>query len=245
MMPNARYKAKMCFIVAAENANLKQLQSPSYIEHTGTLSKLMERHEALLGIIHACTQKIDSLTDCLSVTGLADLKGLTFSEWFHDIGMGNLLFNLEGLDGQSLAMFNVEQAMLSGASYNDAAALMLRGYIAQYKLGDGPAFEPPSGSVLSWTVEETRAWINSLGYNYTSLANADWHGAALCSLLPLRVVEASNKKLAAPAASNFIRLIHAKRAEVDGAKDAWVARWNGSNTMESQAFESHSYSMNV
>ena len=197
----------------------------------------MERHEVLRGIIHECTQSIDSLTDCLSVTGLADLKGETFREWLFDIGMGKLISNLEEVDGESLTLFNVDQAMECGVSYNDAAALQLRGYIAQHKLGDGPAFEPPKDSVLSWTVGETTAWIKSLGSAYASLANAGWHGAALCSLLPLRVVEASNRKLAASAASKFIRLIHAKRAEVDGAKGTWVAHWNGSNTMESQAFE--------
>ena len=218
-------------LVASEKKELEELQNVELREH----SQLKERHNALLGIIHSCDQTLDSLTDCLKTSGLEDLRGDVFREWLYDIGMGKLQTTLKDTDGRTLAMLSVSDVMENGVSFNDAANLQLRGYIAQNKLSDDSAFAPPSDSVLSWTVEQTANWIKSLGASYSSLASAGWHGAALCSLSPPRVIEASKGALKATDAVKFIGIVRQMRTEIDGEKDAWVSKWSGTIPIENQA----------
>ena len=194
----------------------------------------MERHNELLGIIHMCTQTLDSLTDCLAVSGLEDLRGEAFKEWLCDIGMGKLQTALNGIDGISLTMLNVDNVIDYDVTFNDAAALQLRGYIAHYKLSDDSAFSPPRGSVLSWDHMQTANWIRTLNTPFTSLSSAGWHGAALCSLSPPRVIEASKGALKVPEAVKFIGLVRKMRSELDGDKATWVTKWSGVSTIEVQ-----------
>ena len=210
-------------LVASEKKALEELEtaeSRDYID-------LFERHNDLLGIIHVCTQTLDSLTDCLETSGLEDLRGETFNEWLCDIGMIKLQTALKAVAGVSLTMLNVSDVMANGVSFPDAAALQLRGYIAHYKLSDDSAFPPPPESVLSWDQTQTANWIESLGEPYASLASAGWNGPALCSLSPPRVIETGNGMLNMTDAVKFINLVKAKRSETDGGKGAWVAKWSG------------------
>ena len=196
---------------------------------------MVERHSTLLGIIHDCTQTLDSLTDCLSVSGLEDLRGEAFKEWLCDIGMSKLQIALKDVDGISLTMLNVSDIMGNGVTFNDAAALQLCGYMAHYKLSDDIAFAPPTDSVLSWDKAQTANWIKSLGAPYACLASAGWHGAALCSLSPTRVMEASKGALKAPDAVKFIGLVRKVRNETDGDKATWVTKWSGTTPIDNQA----------
>ena len=214
---------------------LENLQTPEYIAQSREFTKLMERHNELLGIIHVCTQTLDSLTDCLSVSGLEDLRGAAFKEWLCDIGFGKLQTILKDIDGVSLTMLNMSDIMEYGVSFNDVTALQLRGYMAHYKLSDDTAFAPPTDSVLSWTEEQTANWIGSLGDQYGCLVSSKWHGAALCSLSPTRVVEASKGALKVPDAVKFIGLVRKVRNETDDEKATWVTKWTGTIPIEGQA----------
>ena len=196
---------------------------------------LKEWHSDLLGIIHVCTQTLDSLTDCLLVSGLEDLRGDAFKEWLCDIGMHDLQTVLKDTNGSMLTMRNVENVMEYGVSFQDAAALQLRGYIAHYKLSDDSTFAPPSDSILSWNEAQTADWIKTLDDQYDSLAAGGLHGAALCSMSSMRVVDISKGALNAPDAVKFIELVREKRREVDGDKDPWVAKWSGASTIDNQA----------
>ena len=219
--------------VASEKKELAQLQTPEYIAERD--AKLMERHNELLGLIHMCTQTLDSLTDCLSVSGLEDLRGAAFKEWLCDIGMSKLQTALKDIDGVSLTMLNMSDVMEYGVSFNDVTALQLRGYIAHYKLSDDSAFAPPTDSVPSWDQAQTANWIESLGDSYASLASAGWHGAALCSLSPSRVTEAAKGALKVPDAVKFIGLVRKVRNETDDDKATWVTKWSGTIPIEGQA----------
>ena len=214
---------------------LKELQTPDYIAQSRGLTLLKEQHDELLGIIHVCTQTLDSLTDCLSVSGLEDVRGETFKEWLCDIGMGKLQTTLKDIDGATLTMFHVDNVMENEVSFNDAAALQLHGYIAHYKLSDDSAFAPPTDSVLSWNQVQTANWIKTLGGQYACLVSTGWHGAALCSLSPSRVVEAGKGALKASDAVKFIGMVRQMRKEVDGDKDEWVAKWSGTVPIDLQA----------
>ena len=226
--------ANIC-VVASEKKALKELQTPEYILASHDYIKMMERRESLLGIINVCTQTLDSLTDCLSVSGLEDLRGASFKEWLCDIGMSKLQTTLKDIDGGTLTLLHVSDVIDFNVSFIDAAALQLRGYAAHYKLSDERDFAPPTDSVLSWTEEQTANWIKSLGDSFTSLADAGWHGAALCSLSPPRVIEASKGALKVPDAVKFVALVKAKRIETDSDKATWVAKWTGSIPIEHQA----------
>ena len=221
--------------MASERTALEELQTLEYIAQSREFSELKERHNELLGIIHVCTQTLDSLTDCLSVSGLEDLRGDAFNEWLCDIGASKLQTALKDIDGATLTMLNAEHVMDYDVTFNDAAALQLRGYMAHYKLSDDSAFAPPTDSVLSWDDVQTANWIGSLGDSYSSLASVGWNGAALCSLSPPYVVKASKGALKAPDAVKFIGLVRKMRNEVDGDKATWVAKWNGASTIETQA----------
>ena len=223
------------FLVASEKKSLKELQTGDYIAQSREFSKLNECHSELLGIINVCTQTLDSLTDCLSVSGLADVRGNAFKEWLCDIGMSKLQTALKDVDGNTLTMLNVDNVMVYDVTFADAAALQLCGYMAHYKLSDDSAFAPPRDSVLSWTEEQTANWIASLGAPFTCLSSAGWHGAALCSLSPSRVVEASKGTLKANEAVKFVGLIRQMRNETDGDKATWVSKWTGSIPIEHQA----------
>ena len=137
-------------LVAGEKKALEEMQTAEYIAQSRDLNRLIEHHNELLGIINVCTQTLDSLTDCLAVSGLEDLRGDTFKEWLCDIGMCKLQTSLKEINGVSLTMLSMSDVMDYGVSLNDAAALQLRGYIAHYKLSDDSAFAPPTDSVLSW-----------------------------------------------------------------------------------------------
>ena len=222
------------YAVASEKKALEELQTPEYIAQSRD-AKVVERHNELLGIIHVCTQTLDSLTDCLSVSGLEDLRDDTFKEWLCDIGMCKLQTALKDIDGVSLTMLNVGDVMDYGVSFSDAAALQLRGYIAHHKLSADIDFAPPRGSVLSWDEMQTANWIKTLGAPYGCLSSAGWHGAALCSLSPPRVIEASKGALKVPDAVKFINLVKAKRNETDGDKATWVSKWSGTTPIDNQA----------
>ena len=211
------------------------MQTDDYITGSRDVTKVIERHKELLGIIHVCSQTLDSLTDCLSVSGLEDVRGDAFKEWLCDIGMGKLTSALKDFDGNTLKMLNVDNVMENDVTFADAAALQLRGYIAHYKLSDDSAFAPPTDSVLSWDTTQTANWIKSLGASFAPLASADWHGAALCSLSPPRVIEAGKGTLKASDAAKFIGLVRQMRNETDGDKDEWVAKWSGSIPIDLQA----------
>ena len=217
-------------LVASEKKKLEELQTYESREYI----RLKERHNELLGIIHVCTQTLDSLTDCLKTSGLEDLRGDAFKEWLCDIGLGKLQTALKDSDGSTLMMLNVSDVMEYDVTFADAAALQLRGYITHYKLSDDSAFTPPRDSVLSWDHKETANWIKSLGAPFTSLSYAGWHGAALCSLSPPRVIEASKGALKAPDAVKFIGLIRQMRKEVDGDKATWVSKWTGTSAIDNQ-----------
>ena len=229
-----KYRTNIC-LVASEKQALVELQTAEYIVQSRDFTKLMERHNELLGIIHVCTQTLDSLTDCLSTSGLEDLRGDAFKEWLCDIGMGKLQTSLKDVDGATLTMLNVDSVIDYDVTFTDAAALQLHAYIAHYKLSDDSAFTPPRDSVLSWTVQQTANWISSLGAPYSSLASAGWHGAALCSLFPPRVVKASEGALKAPDAVKFIALVRQMRIETDRDKATWVAKWSGTMPIDLQA----------
>ena len=194
----------------------------------------MERHNELVGIIRGYTQTLDSLTDSLSVSGLGDLRGDSFLEWLCNIGMSKLQTALKEIDGATLTMLNVSDVMEYDVTFNDAAALQLRAYIAHYKLSDKRDFAPPRDSVPSWDDTQTANWIDSLGDSYACLSDAGWHGAALCSLSPPRVIEASKGALKAPEAVKFIGLVRQVRSETDGDKATWVTKWSGASTIELQ-----------
>ena len=217
--------------MASEKKALAELQTDDYIEYI----ELNQRHSELLGIINVCTQTLDSLTDCLSVSGLADLRGDAFNEWLCDIYLGKLQTVLKDVDGATLTMLNVSDVIENGVSFNDAAALQLRGYMAHYKLSDDSAFAPPIGSVLSWDELDTADWIASLNAPFTCLSSAGWHGAALCSLSPPRVIEAAKGALKASDAVKFIALVRQMRNETDGDKATWVSKWSGASTIDNQA----------
>ena len=221
--------------VASEKKALEELQTAEYIAESREFFKLKERHNELLGTINVCTQTLDSLTDCLAVSGLEDLRSDAFKEWLCDIGLGKLQTALKDIDGSSLTMLHVDNMMDYDVTFNDAANLLLCGYIAHYKLSDDSAFAPLRGTVLTWTVEQTANWIKTLDDRYACLASAGWHGAALCSLSPPRVVEVGKGALKIPDAVKFIGLLRAKRNETDGDKDEWVVRWSGANTIDVQA----------
>ena len=221
--------------MASEKKALEELQTGEYISQSLEYRKLMEQHNELMGVIHGYTQTIDSLTDCLSVSGLEDVRGDAFREWLCDIGMSKLQTALKDIDGRTLTMLNVGDVMEYDVTFNDAAALQLSGYMAHYKLTDDVAFTPPPDSVLSWDKEQTANWIKSLGAPFESLASAGWHGAALCSLSPPRVIEASKGTLKATDAVKFIGLVRQMRNDMDGDKDDWVAKWNGSIPIDSEA----------
>ena len=223
------------FLVASEKAALNELCSAEYLAETREFSEMTTRREALAGIIDSCTKTIDSLTESLSASGLEDLRGDAFNEWLCDIGLGKLQAPLKDIDGVSLTMLNVDNVMENDVSFADAAALQLRAYIAHYKLSDDSAFGPPTDSVLSWDATQTANWIESLGDPYSSLAAAGWHGAALCSLSPPRVVEAAKGALKIPDAVKFIGMVRTKRTETDSDKATWVAKWTGTGTIENQA----------
>ena len=214
---------------------LEQLHNLKSMAESRDFAKLTERHNELSGIINVCTQTLDSLTDCLSVSGLEDLRGDTFNEWLCDIGMGKLQTALKDIDGATLTMLSVSDVMDYDVTFNDAAALQLSGYIAHYKLGDDSAFTPPRDSVLSWDEVQTANWIKSLDASYACLISAGWHGAALCSLSSSRVIEASKGALKAPEAVKFIGLVKAKRNELDSGKAKWVVTWTGSIPIGNQA----------
>ena len=226
---------KAILLVAGEKKALEELQTVEYIAQSRDFTKLMERHNELLGIIHVCTQTLDSLTDCLSVSGLEDVRGDAFKEWLCDIGMSKLQTALKGIDGISLTMLNVGDVIDHGVTFCDAAALQLRGYIAHYKLSEDSAFAPPRDSVLSWDDKQTASWIKSLGDPYDCLSDAGWHGAALCSLSPSRVVEESKGALKSTDAVKFIGMVRQMRKETDGDKATWVAKWTGTGAIELQA----------
>ena len=217
--------------MASEKKELEELQTDEYREYIW----MKEHHNALLGIIHVCNQTLDSLTDCLEVSGLEDLRGEAFKEWLCDIGMSKLQTTLKDVDGNTLRMLTVSDVIDYDVCFIDAAALQLRAYIAHYKLSDDNAFAPPHGSVLSWDEAQTANWIESLGDSYACLISVGWHGAALCSLSPPRVVRASEGALKAPDAVKFINLIKALRNENDGDKATWVSKWSGVNIIEGQA----------
>ena len=218
-------------IVASEKKALADLQTAQFTVRSRDFT---ERRDALVGIINVCTQTLDGLKK-LSDGGLEGLSGTSFLEWLCDIGLCRLQTALKDIDGRTLTMLNVDNVIGFDVTFADAAALQLRGYIAHYKLSVGSALAPPSDSVLSWTAEKTANWIKSLGSPYACLAAAEWHGAALCSLSPPRVIEASKGALKAPDAVNFIGLVRTKRSETDGDKASWVAKWNGLIPIDLQA----------
>ena len=228
------YTLTVC-LVASEKRALQDVQTPEYFAQIRYLTELKERDNTLRGIINVCTQTLDSLTDCLSISGLEDLRGDAFREWLCDIGMSKLQTALKDIDGNTLTMLNVDSTLDYSVTFNDAAALQLRGYIAHCKLSDDRNFAPPRGSVLSWTPTQTANWIKTLGDPYVCLASAGWHGAALCSLSPPRIVTASNSALKANEAVRFIGLVRKVRNETDSDKDDWVAKWSGVSTIETQA----------
>ena len=222
------------YLVASEKKALEELQNANYIQQAREYKELVERRDTLLGIIHTCTQTLDSLTDCLDTSGLEDVRGETFREWLCDIGLGKLQTALKDIDGRTLTMLHVSDVIDYDVTFNDAATLLLRAYIAHCKLSDDSAFTPPCDSVLSWDGVQTANWIGSLGDSYSSLASIGWNGAALCSLSPPYVVKASEGALKALDAVKFIGLVRKMRSEVDGDKATWVAKWNGTASIEYQ-----------
>ena len=222
----------MC-VVESERAALEQMNTSEYITQLYELYALKERHNTLLGIINVCTQTLDSLTDCLSVSGLHDLGGDAFKEWLCDIGMSKLQTALKDINGSSLIKLNLNEIMEHDISFNDATALHLYGFITHNKVGSKTIFSPPHESVLSWDQAQTAKWIESLPAPYSSLASAGWHGPALCSLSPHSIVKAGKGALTHSDANKFIDDIKRKRTEVDGGKDSWLTAWNGSNSIES------------
>ena len=214
---------------------LEKLQTADYYDRSRKFKEHFEGNVATQDNIKGYTQKLDSLTASLSVSGLEDVRGDAFKEWLCYIGMCKLQTSLKDIDGNTLIMLNAEHLIEYNVTFADAAALLLRAYITHHKLSDGNAFAPPSDSILSWDDKQTAKWIESLGAPYGCLSDVGWHGAALCSLSPPRVVEASEGRLTMHDAVKFIGLVRAKRSEVDGEKATWVSKWSGASTVDSQA----------
>ena len=221
----------MC-LVESDKRELAGLQTAEFRKY----HVMSERHSSLLSMIHMCAQIFASLADCISVSGLNDLRADIFNEWLFDIGMRKLQPVLKDIDGGTLTMLTVGDVMEHDVTFNDAAALLLHGYIAHYKLSDNRAFPPPPDTVLSWNEEQTANWIKTLGDAYSGLATAGWNGPALCSLSPPRVIEASKGTLKAAEAVKFIGIVRQMRIETDGNKAAWVSKWNGSIPIDCQVY---------
>ena len=217
--------------MASEKKTLLEMQTAESREYR----MMMERRDSLLGIIDSCSKTLAGLTESLSVSGLAELCGDVFREWLCDIGMSKLQTSLKDIDGCALTMLTASDIMENDVTFVDAAALQLHGFIAHYKLSDSTDFTPPRDSVLSWDHTQTTDWIRTLGAPFASLVSAGWHGAALCSLSPPRVVEASKSYIELTDAVKFINLIREIRCETDGDKAAWVSKWTGSIPIDNQA----------
>ena len=221
----------MC-LVASEKKELQELQTADFFRDNHILE---ERYKALLDINHDCAQIFESLTHSLSVSGLNDLRGDTFNEWLFDTGLYNLRTALKDIDGRTLTMLNVSDVMEYGVTFNEAAVLLMSGYIAHNKLSNESPFPPPHGSVLAWDPLQTASWIATLDDQYDCLVEAGWYGPALCSLSPARVIEASDGELEAADAVKFIELVRQMRIEMDGDKAAWVSKWSGTTPIDNQA----------
>ena len=203
-------------------ASLGELQTTESREY----NELTKRRDLLRGIINDCTKTLDSLTDSIKTTGLADVSGDAFKEWLCDINMRKLQTYLKDVDGRTLTMLNADDVIQYDVTFNDASSLLLRAYIAHNKLIDDKSFAPPRGSVLSWGHMQTGMWVGSRAAPFNSLFDAGWNGAALCSLLPPRVIEASKGKLNAADAVKFIEMVRKMRSETDGDKATWVSKWS-------------------
>ena len=221
-------------VVARERAELSQLQSDQYRKMSVDIARWEVRKGELQAVVEQCKMIIDSLTDCLTVSGLSDLRADSFSEWLCDIGLERLKAPLREFDGTVLTMLTAENIVEHGVTLNDASRLLLHGFMAHFGYSSLPFFEPPANTVLSWDEQHVAMWISSLDKQFHSLVFAQWNGAALCSLSPVRVQEASFGSLTAVAAAKFIMMIKNHRMEHDGDKDPWIVRWTGKVPIESQ-----------
>ena len=213
--------------MASRQKALSQIKIPPPNELADARAQRKERKSELEGIIYQSRSTIDSLTDCLEVSGLEDLKSNAFHEWLCDIGMCRLQQPLEMSSGEELLELDIDEIVGRGISFNDATALLLRGYIAHRKLSQHPSHAPPTDAVIGWTTKQTTNWIRTLGASYAPLAAAGWHGAALCSLVPKVIIKASGDTMDNSAANRFISLIFEKRREFDGNKEKWILQWRG------------------
>jgi len=211
------------------------MPAASSTEQSREMASLMKRRDALAAIVKDCTNMFEELSDTLSGSGLDNLRGAFFQEWLCDIGLRHLQTQLKDIDGIILTMLNVEHIMELGVSFNDAAALHLRGFIAHCELNEDYTCSPPDGAVVSWNVQRTEEWIKSLAPRFKCLAAAGWHGAALCSLSPFRVVEASKGKLKLADAVKFLSAVNSERgSSFFQNPDSWQAKWTGTATIELQ-----------
>ena len=220
--------------VEREKAELVALQTASFLASKSELSVLTDRRDVLLSRLIECDRTLARLSESVSQHGMDGLRGDLFAEWLCDIGLRKLQADLRDIDGESLAMLDIASTLDMGLSFNDAAHLQLRGFVAHCGLGEAPTYEPPLGSMLAWTEEQTASWLASLGEPFSSLSSAGWHGAALCSLTPSRVAEASKGTIRTAGAVQFINLVREKRREVDGTRSAWVAERSGATCARQQ-----------
>ena len=216
--------------VAHERQALATLRSTEYLAKSRDLIEFSEKKQELSLTLASCSNTMDSLTDCLVTSGLSDLRGENFKEWLCDIGLGHLTNVLQGVNGEVLTMLHMDDIIGMGVSFKDASKLLLCSFIAHSKMDYGPSFNPPDGFLLSWTVEDTVNWIKRLGAPYEQLESAGWDGAALCSLSPTRIVNASNKQLSLLQATKFMTMINNKRQaddEIETIDDEWATKWSG------------------
>ena len=217
------------FTVTKLRSDLTELRTPTFLNRRREHSSLIERRSSLQAVVHKCTQTLDSLADCLAVSGLSDLRASTFSEWLYDVGLSSLSTAVRALDGGVLLHYDLADLMAQcGLTHEQASALLLRGYIAHHGLaGDDLKCAPPAGSVLAWTKEETREWLGTQGDTYKGLADAGWNGAMLCAATPARVVGDSMRKVSPGDAVKLIGKVKEERERVDGEKEKWVRKWGG------------------
>ena len=216
--------------MAQERQALATLRSTEYLAKSRDLIEFSEKKQELSLTLASCSNTMDSLMDCLVTSGLSDLRGENFKEWLCDIGLVHLTNVLQGVNGEVLTMLHIDDIVGMGVSFRDASKLLLSSFIAHSKMDCGPSFNPPNGFLLSWTVEDTANWIKRLGAPYEQLASAGWDGAALCSLSPTRIVNASNKQLSLVQATKFMAMISSKRQaddEIETIDDEWATKWSG------------------
>ena len=226
--------------VVADKAELAALQTADYLAQKDQLIAQSKRLEQLLPLLDRYQKTLRKLQTSLSTSGLAELRGDVFHQWLFDFGLGKLQTALRDHDGNDcegsvLLHNNVTSMMMQDKlSFNDAAHLLLYGFIAHRSANPYETVFALQRSVLFWNVGPIADWIESLEHPYECLKDAGWTGAALCSLSPMMVVNASKGEMKTQQANKFIRMVGDMRRREDGEMEPWVIHWTGSSIIDNQ-----------